>query len=105
MSIGIEHYLILSGVLFSIGTYGALSKRNAIAILICVELMLNGVIVALLAFSRFIVPDVVLITGHVFALFVITVAAGEAAVGLAIILNLYRKRQSIDVGQADTMKG
>lgn len=105
MHLGIEHYLILSAVMFSIGLYGALAKRNAVAILMCIEIMLNAVNLAIVAFSRYLVPDVVLLTGHVFAIFVMTVAAAEAAVGLAIIISIYRSRQSVDVEQADIMKG
>jgi NADH:ubiquinone oxidoreductase subunit K len=105
MHLGIEHYLILSAVMFSIGLYGALAKRNAVVILMCIEIMLNAVNIAIVAFSRYVVPDVVLLTGHVFAIFVMTVAAAEAAVGLAIIISIYRSRQSVDVEQADLMKG
>ncbi|MBW1898659.1 MAG: NADH-quinone oxidoreductase subunit NuoK [Deltaproteobacteria bacterium] len=104
MSLGLEHYLILSGILFSIGLYGALAKSNAVAILMCIEIMLNAVNIALVAFSRYIVPDVVVLTGHVFAIFVMTVAAAEAAVGLAIIITVYRSRQSINVDSMDLMK-
>ena len=104
MSLGIEHYLILSAVLFSIGLYGALAKRNAVAILMCIEIMLNAVNIAMVAFSRYLVPDVVVLTGHVFAIFIMTVAAAEAAVGLAIIIAIYRSRQSVDVEQMDLMK-
>ena len=105
MHFGLEHYLILSAVMFSIGLYGALAKRNAVAILMCVEIMLNAVNIALVAFSRYLVPNSVLLTGQVFAIFIITVAAAEAAVGLAIIIAIYRSRQSVDVEQADSMKG
>jgi NAD(P)H-quinone oxidoreductase subunit 4L len=105
MCLGIEHYLILSGILFSIGLYGALAKRNAVVILMCIEIMLNAVNIAMVAFSRYLVPDVVVLTGHVFAIFIMTVAAAEAAVGLAIIITLYRDRQSIDVEEADSMQG
>ena len=104
MSLGIEHYLILSGVLFSIGLYGALAKRNAVSILMCIEIMLNAVNIAMVAFSRYLAPDVVVLTGHVFAIFIMTVAAAEAAVGLAIIIAIYRSRQSVDVEQIDLMK-
>jgi NAD(P)H-quinone oxidoreductase subunit 4L len=105
MHVGIEHYLILSAVLFSIGLYGALSKRNAVVLLMCIELMLNAVNIAMVAFSRYLVPDVVLLTGQVFAIFIMTVAAAEAAVGLAIIIAIYRSRRSVDVEQVDLMKG
>ena len=102
MSIGLEHYLILSAILFSIGLYGVLAKRNAIIILISIELMLNAVNIAMVAFSRYIVP--LLLTGQVFAIFIIVVAAAEAAVGLAIIIAIYRNRETIDVTQVDLMK-
>ncbi len=105
MHIGIEHYLILSAVLFSIGLYGVLAKRNAVAILMCIEIMLNAVNIAIVAFSRYLVPDVVLLTGQVFAIFIMTVAAAEAAVGLAIIIAIYRSHKNVDVEQADLMKG
>jgi len=100
----IEHYLILSAVLFCIGLYGALAKRNAIVILMCDEIMLNAVNIALVAFSRYLAPDVVVLTGHVFAIFVMTVAAAEAAVGLAIIITIYRSRRVVDVQEVDSMK-
>jgi NADH:ubiquinone oxidoreductase subunit K len=102
VSIGLEHYLILSAILFSIGLYGVLAKRNAIIILISIELMLNAVNVAMVAFSRYIVP--LLLTGQVFALFIIVVAAAEAAVGLAIIIAIYRNRDTIDATQINLMK-
>jgi NAD(P)H-quinone oxidoreductase subunit 4L len=105
MSVGLEHYLILSAVLFCIGLYGALAKRNAVVILMCIEIMLNAVNIALVAFSRYLVPDVVLLTGQIFAIFVMVVAAAEVAVGLGIIIVLYRSREVIDVEQADIMKG
>ena len=102
MSISLEHYLILSTVLFSIGFYGALAKRSAIIILMSIELMLNAVNIAMVAFSRYIVPA--LLTGQVFAIFIIVVAAAEAAVGLAIIMAIYRNRETIDATQIDLMK-
>ena len=105
MSLGLEHYLILSGILFCIGLYGALAKSNAVVILMCIEIMLNAVNIAMIAFSRYLAPDVVVLTGHVFAIFIMTVAAAEAAVGLAIIITIYRSRQSVDVEQVDSMQG
>ncbi len=105
MSLGLEHYLILSAILFSIGLYGALAKRNAVAVLMCIEIMLNAVNIAMVAFSRYLVPDVVVLTGQVFAIFIMTVAAAEAAVGLAIIITIYRNRRTVDVEQADLMQG
>ncbi|MFC1992554.1 NADH-quinone oxidoreductase subunit NuoK [Chloroflexota bacterium] len=102
MSIGLEHYLILSIILFSIGLYGALTKRNAVVILMCIEIMLNAVNIAMVAFSRYIVPA--LLTGQVFAIFIMVVAAAEAAVGLAIIITIYRNREAIDAAKIDLMK-
>jgi NAD(P)H-quinone oxidoreductase subunit 4L len=102
MSIGLEHYLILSAILFSIGLYGALTKRNAIVILMSIEIMLNAVNIAMVAFSRFIVPT--LLTGQIFAIFIMVVAAAEAAVGLAIIISIYRSRETIESTKIDLMK-
>jgi len=102
-SIGLEHYLILSAVLFSIGLYGALTKRNAIVILMCVEIMLNAVNIAMVAFSRFITPA--LLTGQIFAIFIMVVAAAEAAVGLAIIIAIFRNRDTIETTDIDLLKG
>ena len=102
MSIGLEHYLILSAVLFSIGLFGALTKRNAVIILMSIELMLNAANISLIAFSRFVAPA--LLTGQVFAIFVMVVAAAEVAVGLAIILAIYRGLADIDVNNINLMK-
>jgi NAD(P)H-quinone oxidoreductase subunit 4L len=102
MTIGLEHYLILSGILFSIGLYGVFAKRNAIVILISIELMLNGANIALIAFSRFVTPAA--LTGQVFAIFVMVIAAAEVAMGLAIIISIYRNRETIDVNKINLMK-
>lgn len=102
MSIGLNYYLILSAILFSIGLYGALTKRNAIVILMSIEIMLNAVNIAMVAFSRFIVPA--LLTGQIFAIFIMVVAAAEAAVGLAIIISIYRSRETIESTKIDLMK-
>ena len=103
MTVGLEHYLLLSAVLFSIGLYGALAKRNAIIILMSVEIMLNAVNITLVAFSRYIATPLPL-SGQVFAIFVMVVAAAEAAVGLAIIIAIYRGRGTIDPTKIDLMK-
>ncbi len=103
MTVGLEHYLLLSAVLFSIGLYGALAKRNAIIILVSVEIMLNAVNITLVAFSRYIATPLPL-SGQVFAIFVMVVAAAEAAVGLAIIIAIYRGRGTIDPTKIDLMK-
>lgn len=102
MPITLQHYLILSAVLFCIGLYGVLVKRNAVVILMCIEIMLNGVNIAMVAFSRYIVPTA--LTGQVFAIFIMTVAAAEVAVGLAIVIAIYRSRQTIDVASINLMK-
>lgn len=102
MTVGLEHYLILSAVLFSIGLYGVLAKRNAVVILMCLEIMLNAVNVALVAFSRYITPTA--LTGQVFAIFILVVAAAEAAVGLAIIMAIYRRHDTIESDKIDLMK-
>ena len=102
MELGLEHYLILSAILFSIGLYGALSKRSAIVILMSIEIMLTAVTITMVAFSRYIVPTE--LTGQVFTIFIIVVAAAEAAVGLAIIMAIYRRHENIDASKIDLMK-
>ena len=94
-------YLMLAAFLFSCGLYGALARRNAVAVLMGIELMLNAVNINLVAFSHRLAS----LEGQVFTIFVITVAAGEAAVGLAIIIQLYRLRSSINVDEARTLNG
>jgi NADH:ubiquinone oxidoreductase subunit K len=98
----LEWYLTLSAVLFSIGIFGVISRRNAIGILMGIELMLNAANINLVAFGRFIHPKV--LTGQVFAVFVLTVAAAEAAVGLAIIIAAYRNIAHINVDEINVMK-
>ena len=102
MAIGLNHYLVLSAVLFCIGLYGALTKRNVVIILMCIEIMLNAVNISLVAFSAYIVP--LLLTGQVFAIFVMVVAAAEVAVGLAIVLAIYRGIKGIDTNNINIMK-
>ena len=102
MTVGLEHYLILAAVLFAIGLYGMLTKRNAVIVLMCLELMLNAVNITMVAFSRYIVPE--LLTGQVFAIFIMVVAAAEVVVGLAIILAIYRGLTEIDVTKINLMK-
>jgi NADH:ubiquinone oxidoreductase subunit K len=103
MSIGLEHYLVLSAVLFAIGLFGALTKRNALVVLMCVEIMLNSVNIAMVGFSRYITPTE--LTGQIFAIFIIVVAAAEAAVGLAIVISIFRNRDTVDTTDVDLMKG
>jgi len=101
-SIPLVTYLSVAAILFSIGLYGALTKRNAVIVLICIELMLNAVNINLIAFSKLgLYPD---ITGQVFTVFTIAVAAAEAAVGLAILIALYRNRTTVNVDEMDMMK-
>jgi NAD(P)H-quinone oxidoreductase subunit 4L len=102
MSVGLEHYLVLSAILFSIGLYGALVKRNTIAILLCIEIMLNAVNIAMVAFSRYVAPQ--MLTGQVFVIFIMAVAAAEAAVGVAIIMAIYRRKGTVDPTEIDSMK-
>lgn len=102
MAVGLQHYLVLSAVLFSIGLYGALSRRNAIMILMSIEIMLNAVNLSMVGFSRYVVPA--LLTGQVFAIFIVVVAAAEAAVGLAIVMAVYRSRETVDATQINLMK-
>jgi NADH:ubiquinone oxidoreductase subunit K len=102
LAITLSHYLVLSAALFTIGLYGALAKRNAVTILMCLELMFNAANIAFVALTRAAAPQV--LTGQVFALFVITVAAAEVAVGLAIVLAIYRQRRTIDATEIDLLK-
>ncbi len=102
MTAGLEHYLLLAAVLFSIGLYGALSRRSALVILMCIEIMLNAANITLLAFSRFITPAV--LTGQVFAIFSIVVAAAEVTVGLAIIIAVYRHYEGVDTNNINLLK-
>jgi NADH-quinone oxidoreductase subunit K len=99
---GITPYLTLAAILFCIGLYGALSKKNAVVVLLSVELMLNAVNLNLIAFAKYGVKPS--LTGQIFSLFNITVAAAEVAVGIAILINLYRNRGTSDVTDMDTMK-
>lgn len=101
--IGLEHFLVLSAVLFSIGLWGALVKRNIVTILMCIEIMFNGVNIAFVSFSRYNTPT--LLTGQVFALFVIIVAAAEVTLGLAIVIAVFRARETVDASEMGLMKG
>ncbi len=101
MPLPLEHYLILSAVLFSIGVVGVLTRRNAIVIYMCIELMLNSVNLTFIAFSRHLGD----MGGHLFTVMVMTVAAAEAAVGMGIIIALFRNRSSVDVDEINLLKG
>jgi NAD(P)H-quinone oxidoreductase subunit 4L len=102
VEIGLTHYLVLSAVLFCIGLYGALTRRNAVIILMCIEIMLNAVNISLVAFSSYVVP--LMLTGQVFTIFVMVVAAAEVAVGLAIIFAIFRHFTDIDINNINMMK-
>ena len=97
----LSQFLLLAAVLFCIGIYGVLARRNAVLVLMSIELMLNAVNINLVAFGAF-RHNVI---GQVFALFVIAIAAAEVGVGLAIVLLIYRNRTSIDLDEVDLMKG
>ncbi|MEM8549306.1 MAG: NADH-quinone oxidoreductase subunit NuoK [Verrucomicrobiota bacterium] len=99
MTVGLEHFLFVSGLLFAIGFFGVLLRRNTLVIYMCLELMLNAVNLALVGFSRYNQT----MDGNIFVFFIITVAAAEVAVGLAIIVALYRKRKTIQVEQLNAL--
>lgn len=103
MTIPLWMFLLVAAALFTIGVYGVLARRTAVAILMSVELMLNAVIINLVAFWRYLTPENV--SGQAFAAFVFVVAAAEAAVGLAIILAVYRARKSVVVDDVNLLKG
>ena len=100
--IPLSWYLILAALIFCIGLYGVLARRNAIAILMGIELMLNAVNINLVAFWRYLTPSI--ISGQVFAIVVFAVAASEVAVGLALIISIYRRRSSVAVEEINLMK-
>lgn len=95
-----EHYLVLSAILFGIGAIGVLVRRNAIIIFMCIELMLNAVNLSLVTFSR----QLDSMDGQVFVFFIMTVAAAEAAIGLAIMVSLFRNKETLNVDEINLMK-
>jgi len=97
---GIIHYLILSALLFAVGTVGVILKKNVISIFLCIELMLNAVNLSFIAFSK----SLNQVNGQILVFFVMVVAAAEAVVGLAITIALYRTRNTLNVDDADIMK-
>ena len=102
MRLQLEYFLLIAAALFCIGIYGLITSRNAVRVLMSIELLLNAVNINLIGFSNFLDP--VDIKGQVFTVFVITIAAAEAAVGLAIILAIYRNRDTIDMEQFNLLK-
>src|SRR5262249_236717 len=109
--IGLQHYLVLSAILFAIGMFGALSRSNAVGVLLSIELMLNAVNIMMVAFACYVEPRPIpgvtgpLLTGQLFAIFIMTVAAAAAAAGLAIVITVYRLRHTIQVDEIDLLKG
>ena len=105
LKVGLPHYLFVAGMLFAIGLFGVLLRRNTLVIFMCLELMLSASILALVAFSRYhSTPEHPLYSGNVFVLFIIAIAACEVAVGLAIIVALWRRKQSVDVAALSDLK-
>ncbi|MCH7675309.1 NADH-quinone oxidoreductase subunit NuoK [candidate division KSB1 bacterium] len=102
MTVGLEHYLVLSAALFSLGLLAVITKKNAVTVLMGIELILNAANINFVAFARFIDTD---LDGQVFAIFVIVTAAASAAVALAIVLNLYEHLRSINLEEADSLAG
>ena len=111
--VSLEHYLVLSGVLFCVGLFGTLTKRHMVTVLMSLELMFNAVVIAMVAFSKFTAPALqgqelyapMVLSGQVFSLFVITVAAAEIALGLALVIAIYRHKETVDITQVDAMRG
>jgi NAD(P)H-quinone oxidoreductase subunit 4L len=103
----LNQFLILGAVLFSIGVYGVLARRNGVLVLMSIELILNAVNINLIAFGAMANPAEpgAAVVGQVFALFIITIAAAEVGVGLAIVLLIYRNRASVDLDDVSAMKG
>lgn len=100
---GVIHWLTLSTLMFSIGIYGLLTRKNAVAILISTELMLNAVVLNFAVFNRFIAPNA--IEGELMSIFIIAVAAAEAVVGMAIFVAMFKHSRTLDVTHIDVMKG
>jgi len=100
--IPLEHFLVLSAILFSIGIYGVLTRRNAVLILMSVELMLNAASINMVAFAAYASPEA--FTGIIFAIFIITIAAAEVGLALAIILRIFRNRGTANVDEVNDLK-
>lgn len=99
--IGLDHYLIVAALLFSLGLYGVLTRKNAVGVLMGLELMFNAVNLNLIAFARYLQDSL----GMAFAIFVITVAAAEVTVGVALVLSVYRNRNLIELTEVTELKG
>jgi NADH:ubiquinone oxidoreductase subunit K len=103
MTLELVHFQLLAAALFSLGLYGVLARRSAVMVLMAIELMLNGVNVNLVAFAAF--RDGSVVTGQVIAIFVITVAAAEVGLALAVIMRLFRRRGSVNVDEINLLRG
>ncbi len=101
MHVGLTHYLILSAILFSLGVFGVVTRRNAVMVLMGVELILNSANINFVAFSRYVTPG---IDGQAIAVFVIILAASEAAIALAIVLNIYKQFNTVNVDEISALK-
>ena len=99
----LQSYLVISAILFSLGIYGVMTRKNAIAILMSIELILNAANINFVAFNRF--GNFETLDGHIFTMFVIVLAAAEAAVALAIIINLFKNTGTVKVDEATELKG
>jgi NADH-quinone oxidoreductase subunit K len=102
VTVGLHHFLVLAAVLFALGIVTVVTRRNAVAVLIGIELLLNAAGINVLAFARY---GGQIITGSAFVLFIIVLAAAEAVVGLALILAIHRRLRSVDLEQTETLKG
>ena len=100
--VGLGHYLVLAGILFGLGVYGVVTRRNAVGVLMSVELVLNAVNINFVAFNHFLHPEV--LAGQVFGIFVITLAAAEASVGMALVVSIFRSRRSVEIKEVNLLK-
>ncbi|MRS12170.1 MAG: NADH-quinone oxidoreductase subunit NuoK [Actinobacteria bacterium] len=103
MTIGLAHLLTLAAMLFGIGMYGALSRKNAVHVMMSLELMANAVNINLVALSRFLTPDA--LTGQFFSVFSMVVSAAEIGLGLALVLAIYRRRRTVELDAIDELRG
>ncbi len=103
MTVGLPHLLTLAALLFGIGTYGALSRKNAVHVMMSLELMANAVNINLVALSRFVTPDQ--FTGQFFSVFSMVVSAAEIGLGLALVLAIYRRKRSVELDAMQELKG
>lgn len=103
MTVGLPHLLTLAALLFGIGMYGALSRKNAVHVMMSLELMANAVNINLVALSRFVTPEV--LTGQFFAVFSMVVSAAEIGLGLALVLTIYKAKRSVELDAIDELRG